>query len=157
VATIVGKTSPFIARPFLTRDQIIVLRFIRDSFPERGLYFTTGPTAHELGLTPYLLRQGLVDKLVPRPAGLTPGAVPVEGVGWVDAERTVALWRDVYTAPESLLTFGRWVDEASNTIPRMYAATGFLTSRVLASSGQGAESDSVLATVRDIVAILGLE
>src|SRR5205814_452012 len=48
---------------FFTRDQLLVLRAIKDSFPARSVYFTAGQYARQLGLDPYLVRVGLVDKL----------------------------------------------------------------------------------------------
>jgi hypothetical protein len=155
--TIRGQTHPNLPHPYVQRDHIVVLRFIRDSFPDRGIFFSGGGYAHDLGFGPYLVRQGLVDKLVPRPAAQVPGIVPVQGAGWVDAERTMALWRDVYTAPESLLTHGKWIDAASNTLPRAYAGTAVLASELFSRRGETAAADSALTTARRIWGIVGID
>jgi hypothetical protein len=52
----------------LTRDQLVVLHVIRDSFPERPVYFSTGGYANALGLGPYLRTQGLAQRLDSAPA-----------------------------------------------------------------------------------------
>ena len=154
--TITGQRDPALPGSFLTRDQVIVLRFIRDSFPERGLYFSGGGYADGLGLTPYIVRHGLTDRLMPKPAAELPGMVALEGAGYVDAERTIALWRDVYTAPESLLARGKWVDIASDGIPRHYAGTGYVAAEMLARRGDQQAATAVMDTVRRIMAVIGL-
>ena len=151
--TIAGRVDPGAPAPYLTRDQLLVLRFIRDSFPERGLFFSGGGYAHELGLGDYIVRQGLVDRLVPAPAAGRPGVIAVPGAGLVDAARTVDLW-NIYTAPESLIARGRWVDIASESIPRHYAGTGVVTAEMLARRGDTAGSQSVMTVVQRIVDIV---
>jgi hypothetical protein len=152
--TIAGREDPGSATRYLTRDQVIVLRFIRDSFPERGVYFAGG-YGQELGFGDYVVRQGLVDRLVGVPAQRYPGVVPLEGAGYVDAPRTLALWSEVYTAPETLLARGRWVDIASASIPRLYAGTGMIAAELLTRRGDGPGSAAVIDTVRRIAAITG--
>ena len=154
--TITGQRDPGLPSAFLTRDQVLVLRFIRDSFPDRGLFFTGGGYADGLGLSPYIVRHGLTDRLVPKPAAQIPGMVPLQGAGYIDAERTIALWRDVYTAPESLLARGRWVDVASNGIPQHYAGTGYVAAEMLAARGDQQGAAAVMDTVRRIMAVIGL-
>jgi hypothetical protein len=154
--TITGQRDPALPGAFLTRDQMLVLRFIRDSFPERGLFFSGGGYAEGLGLGPYIVRHGLTDRLMTRPAAQIPGMVPLQGAGFIDAERTIALWRDVYTAPESLLARGKWVDVASDGIPRHYAGTGYVAAEMLALRGNPQEAAVVMDTVRRIMSVIGL-
>ena len=52
---------------YLTRDQIITLRLIKDAYPERAVYFSTGGYGRTLGFGNYTLRQGLAEKLVEVP------------------------------------------------------------------------------------------
>jgi hypothetical protein len=153
-ATITGRVDPGAPAPFLTRDQVMVLRFIRDSFPDRGLFFSGGGYAQDLGFGDYIVRQGLVDKLVPGPAARRPGVVEVQGAGLVDAARTVALWNDVYTAPESLVARGRWVDVASENIPRHYAGTGVIAAEMLARRGDTGGSEAAMTLVRRIIDVV---
>ena len=100
------------------------------------------------------MRQGLVDRLVPGPAAARPGVIPVPGAGYVDAARTIALWSDVYTAPESLLARGRWVDVASESIPRHYAGTGVIAAEMLARRGDTAGSQSAMTVVQRIIDVI---
>ena len=154
LVTIEGTVEPGVAQPYLTRDQLIVLRFIRDSFPERALYFSGGGYAHDLGLGDYIVRQGLVDRLLPVKAAGLSGVVALQGVGLIDAERTIALWTDVYTAPESLLAHGRWVDVASEGIPRHYAGTGLVAAEMLAHRGDESGATKAMDVVRRIVEVI---
>jgi hypothetical protein len=152
--TITGRVDPNAPAPYLTRDQVMVLRFIRDSFPERGVYFSGGGYADELGFGNYIIRQGLVDRLVPRPAAQIPGVIEVPGAGLVDPARTIALWTEVYTAPETLVTRGKWIDVASESIPRHYAGTGVIAAEMLARRGETARSQRAMDVVRRIVDIV---
>jgi hypothetical protein len=102
-----------------------------------------------------MVRQGLTDRLVGLPAERIPGIVPVQGAGYVDAERTIALWRDVYTAHRTLLRRGHWVDIASDGIPRHYAGAGYLASEMLARRGDEQAAAEAMATVRRIMEIVG--
>ena len=73
---------------------------------------------------------------------------------WREAHpRTVDLW-NIYTAPESLLERGRWIDIASESIPRHYAGTGVVTAEMLARRGDTAGSQSVMNVVQRIVDIV---
>ena len=156
-ATITGSTHPMVGGPFISRDQFMVLRFIADSFPERPIYFTSPGFPADLGLGRYLLRQGLVTRLSPHPADQMPGAIEIPGAGWIDAPRTIALWNDVYRGSASLLARRRWMDDASRSIPNYYAATGAVTAEVLAMRGERTEADTVIATVRQIIQVMGLD
>lgn len=109
----------------LSRADLLVLQMISDAFPERPVYFarTTGNYAEQLGLAPYVLTQGLARRLLPEMP--TPGrdTVLVMGEGWVDVQRSVRLWDEVFRAPSSLIRRGHWVDRASVGIPYLYIST----------------------------------
>ena len=51
---------------------------------------------------------------------------------------------------------GRWVDIASDGIPRHYAGTGYVVAEMLARRGDEAASAAAMATVRRILTILGV-
>ena len=145
-----GGISAPIAPGVLTRDQLVVLRIIRDSFPERPIYFTAREDATALGLSPYTLRQGLVHKLTPALA--TPGRDTVAVGGEVlDLLRSTALWDGVYRAPRALIREGEWVDRASISIPLLYLATGDLLARALAERGDRARARQLADTVERMV------
>jgi hypothetical protein len=66
-----GDITLTIQPGYLVRDQLVFLRLIKDSYPERPIYVSTGGGSG-LGLEPYLLSQGFV---LDRPHG---GAVALE-------------------------------------------------------------------------------
>jgi hypothetical protein len=133
---------------YLIRDQLVLLRLIRDSFPERPIYLSTGGS-HRLGLEPYLLSQGLVRKLVDHP--LTDSALTPKIAGmFVDVDRSKALWDTVYRAPEALIKEGDWIDRASANIPYFYAYTGAIPAEAMSRRGDDRAVDLILNRVNKI-------
>ena len=121
----------------LTRDQILVLRFIKDSYPTRPLFFSAGRYENSLGLGDYTAIHGLTTRLLPRSADSTPGIV-TGPTGWLDLERTRALFDSVYVAPRSLLAIGDWVDRPSEGIPLQYVLVAAGLAEVMAQRGDEA-------------------
>jgi hypothetical protein len=82
----------------LTRADLAVLQIIKDQLGRRPIYFSTSTAyyADQLGLTPYLVTEGLVRRL--RAESVRPGAglVAVPGLGLVDLPRTRTLAFEVY-------------------------------------------------------------
>ena len=93
---------------YLTRDQIVTLSLIKDSYPERSVYFSTGGYGRSLGLAKYSLRQGLVEKLVENPIVPSKDTVQI-GDGYLDVPTTYALWTQVYKGPKELIDIGELV------------------------------------------------
>src|ERR1700736_5270112 len=109
---------------YLVRDELVLLRLIKDAFPERPIYLSTGGGGRlSQALQPYLLAQGFVQKLVDHPIADTAETPHVLGLN-LDVERTKALWNSVYRAPDALIKEGDWIDRASFGIPYTYAFTG---------------------------------
>jgi hypothetical protein len=133
---------------FLMRDQLLLLRLIRDSFPERPIYVSIG-AGEGLGLEPYLLSQGFVQKLVDHPL-TDSAATPRIGGMYVDVDRIKALWDTVYRAPDSLEKEGDWVDRASVGIPYMYAYTGAVLAEAMSRRGDDNAANAIMAKVREI-------
>jgi hypothetical protein len=130
----------------LSKADLFVLQMIRDS-AERPIYFsrTVGSFAHDLGLGPYLLTQGLARKLLRHIP--TPGADTVlyPGEGFVDLDTTTRLWKDVYKAPSSLIARDRWIDGPSANIPAVYLTTGVMLADILRARNERAQAESVIA------------
>ena len=141
-----GPLTTSIGPGYLTRGQVVVLRMIKDSYPGRPLYFTGGNFARELGFAPYLLTQGLVQKLMPDSVKSGPGIIATP-LGHLDIARSQALWTRVYRAPESLIREGDWVDRPSAGIPLEYALLGETLAQVLAQRGEDEEAGAVMHTV----------
>ncbi|HKW39839.1 MAG TPA: DUF2723 domain-containing protein [Gemmatimonadales bacterium] len=87
-----------LGRPYLLRADLAVLQIIKDQLGKRPIYFSTstGNYADQLGLSPYLITEGLVRRLEPHPAVATDSVRQVEGRGFVNVPRTVALGFGVY-------------------------------------------------------------
>jgi len=130
---------------YVSRDQILVLRLIKDSYPERPIYFSTGGYNRSLGLGRYTLRQGLAEKLVEKPIVATRDTIQV-GDAFMDVPRSYALWQE-FKGPNALIKLGDWVDRPSFGIPYTYAVTGTILADALASRGMRAEAQQVQKTV----------
>ncbi|MEX2177529.1 MAG: DUF2723 domain-containing protein, partial [Gemmatimonadaceae bacterium] len=87
-----GAIDATIPAGYLTRDQLLVLRAIKDSFPDRGIYFSFGPYAQNLGLEAYITRVGLVQKLESQPVREGPDTIRL-ATGFVDLRRSLELWQ----------------------------------------------------------------
>jgi len=132
---------------YLTRDQIVTLRLIKDSYPERSIFFSTGGYGKTLGLANHSLRQGLVEKLVEKP--IVPGRDTVQvGDGFLDVNRSYALWTQVYKGPQELIDEGDWVDRPSFGIPYTYTVTGYLVAEALRLQGREALGVPIMNTVK---------
>lgn len=92
-----------LGRPYLERADLAVLEIIKDDVGKRPIFFSasTGSYADQLGLTRYLVSEGLVRRLVAAPV------VPDERVrlmpnrGFVNVPRTRALAFGVYRGGET--------------------------------------------------------
>jgi hypothetical protein len=140
-----GNITLNIEPGYLLRNQLVLLRLIKDSFPERPIYVSTGG-GQGLDLEPYLLSQGFVQKLVDQPITDSPATPRISGL-FVDVDRSKALWNDVYRAPASLIKEGDWIDRASIGIPYTYAFTGAILAEVL----QGKEDQKSVNAIKDKV------
>ncbi|NIM50248.1 MAG: DUF2723 domain-containing protein [Gemmatimonadales bacterium] len=142
----------------LERQQIVTLWLIRENLGKRPIYFshTAGGQPDVLGLTPYLLGQGLVRKLMSDTIEAQDGIVAMRGLGWVDTERSKTLLFDLYHAESAARERPRgWVDEPSQGVLSLYAllyasmgehlALQALTSTVTAADTLNAAKASQLA------------
>ncbi|HET6343957.1 MAG TPA: hypothetical protein VFH51_03445, partial [Myxococcota bacterium] len=101
----------------LLRQDLATIFLIRDNMGKRPIFFSWsdgGYPDQTLGLTPYLLSQGFVRKLMPTPVTATGSIVLSQGLGYLDVPRTRALLRDVYHWQTAVRDrpFG-WVDPPS--------------------------------------------
>jgi hypothetical protein len=133
----------------LTRDQIVTLTLIKDAYPERSIYFSTGGYGRQLGLSKYSLRQGLVEKLVENPIIPNKDTVQV-GDGFLDVNTTFRLWTEVYKGPQELVDIGNWFDRPSFGIPYTYTVTGYILAEALKGNGRTAEASKVMKQVTEM-------
>lgn len=150
-----GSITLNIKPGYLVRDQLVMLRLIKDAFPERPIYVSTGGGAG-LELDPYLLSQGFVQKLMDHPLSDTAATPLIAGL-FVDVDRTKALWNDVYRAPQSLIKEGDWIDRASFGIPYTYAFTGAILAQAMEKRGDQAAANAIKDRVRAIVKAARIE
>ena len=136
----------------LERKDIAALYLIRDNIKPGGrpIYFAWsdgGYPDETLGLTAYLVSQGLVRKLYPKP--VVPSAnVVLSPMGYTDLERTRALLDKSYHWQSATRARPRgWVDAPSASILRLYAIVYGGIASVLREHG-----DSALAARADSIA-----
>jgi hypothetical protein len=138
----------------LLRQDLATIFLIRDNQGKRPVFFSWsdgGYPDQTLGLSPYLVSQGFVRKLMPAPVKPTDTVVLSQGLGYVDVPRTKTLLWDVYhwQTATRLRPFG-WVDPPSGSILQLYAVVYGGAARVfetVADSTLGARADSVAREV----------
>jgi hypothetical protein len=150
-----GSITLNIPAGVLVRDQLILLRLIKDSYPERPIYVSTGG-GRGLGLEPYLVSQGFVQKLVDHPLTDTPATPRISGL-FVDVDRSKALWDTVYRAPDALIKEGDWIDRASFGIPYTYAFTGAVLADAMTKRGDAKAASAIMTKVQAIVKAARIE
>ena len=150
-----GSITLNIQPGYLVRDQLVLLRLIKDSYPERPIYVSTGG-GQGLGLDPYLLSQGFVQKLVDHPLTDSPATPKISGL-FIDVDRSRALWDSVYRAPDDLIREGDWIDRASFGIPYTYAFTGAVLAEAMSRRGDETEANAIMSKVRKIVKAARIE
>jgi len=140
---------------YLQRGTLATILLIRDNLRKRPIYFSWsagGMPDQELGLTPYLVTEGLVRRLSPTPVREGGPIVFSRGLGFVDMERSSALLWDVYRWKGAARARPRgWVDTPSSSILQLYAIVygGIAgTYRELGDSTTAARADSVSLAVR---------
>ncbi|HVX41605.1 MAG TPA: DUF2723 domain-containing protein [Gemmatimonadaceae bacterium] len=135
----------------LQRADLVVLRMIQDSWPERPIYFarTDGPYVRSLGLENYVITQGLAQKVFVPPAAATRDTVFVPGDGWLDVATSDSLWR-TFRAPRSIVAEGQWIDRPSVGMPALYLFTGAELADALRATGRAAQANAVRSTMRDV-------
>jgi hypothetical protein len=139
---------------YLQRADLLVLYMIRDSWPERPIYFsrTSGGYASQLGLGNNTLAQGLAAKLfVPpaNPSSMKDTLFIQEQGEWLDVPRTEALW-NVFQGPKALIKRGDWIDQPSVGIPYLYIATGANLAQVLSQKGDMKDAQAIYQTTRQV-------
>lgn len=114
-----------IASPYLTRSDLAVIFLIRDNLGKRPIYFSWsagGFPDQALGLTPYLVTEGLARRLHTAP--VIPGGdiVLSPGMGYVDVARSKRLLWEQYQWQSVARPRPRgWVDAPSASILQLYA------------------------------------
>src|SRR6202521_5871768 len=152
-----GNITLNIQPGYLVRDELVLLRLIKDAFPERPIYLSTGGGGRlATSLQPYLLSQGFVQKLVDSPITESAATPRVSGL-FIDLDRSKALWDTVYHAPEALMKEGDWIDRASIGIPYTYAFTGAVLAEGMSRKGDERAATAIMNRVKGIVKAARIE
>lgn len=124
------------------RSDLLVLQLLKDNYGVRPFYIsrTTGGYVQALGLEPYALMQGLVNKILTAPSPTNADTVAVPGLGHVDLPRSLSLWRG-YGGPASIIRRGDWVDRPSVNIPATYIGTALILGQVFAHRGDSVDAE----------------
>ena len=132
---------------YVERADIFVLKAIQDN-PDRPIYFSNTSVGYpsKLGLQQYLLTQGLARKLLPYRPVPSADTLFVPGRGAFDVQRSLALWNDVFEAPEALIRKGNWIDRPSVGIPYLYVDAGLTLSEIMQLRDQPQAARSILET-----------
>jgi len=154
VATIDPKN---LAHGVLERADVFVLHLVIDN-PDRPVYLsaTSGSYGIQMGISTYLLSQGLARKVLTDPIQATKDTLNLPGEGWIDVPRSLALWKE-FTAPKSLIQRGDWVDQPSVNIPALYVMSGYFLAEGLIRAGDRPQGDSVLHTATQIASAAHLD
>ena len=142
----------------ISRDQLVVLSIIKDSFPDRPLYIarSAGGYGEQLGLDPYMVTHGMARKIMPGPVREAPGTAYLQGEGWVDITRSAALWEE-YRGTTALTRLDDWMDRATSNIPFIYVSTGVIIAEGLARQGETARAEAIYKEAEQIVEAANLQ
>jgi hypothetical protein len=142
----------------ISRDQLVVLSIIKDSFPERPLYIarSAGGYGEQMGLDAYMVTHGMARKVMPGPVREVPGTAYIQGEGWVDVTRSAALWEE-YRGTAALSRLDDWMDRATSNIPFIYVNTAVIIAEGLARQGETARAEAIYKNAEAIVETANLQ
>ena len=131
-------------------QDLATIFLIRDNMGKRPIFFSWsdgGYPDQTLGLSPYLVSQGLVRKLMPKPVTATDSIVLSPSLGYLDVPRTEKLLWDVYRWPAAARDRPRgWIDRPSGSILQLYAVVYGGAAKAFENAGRkdlAARADSV--------------
>jgi hypothetical protein len=74
----------------------------------------------------------------------------VQGDGWLDVSRSLALWNDVFSGHKSTVAEGRWIDHPSASLPLLYVFTGAELADALRAEGRGSEARPIASLAAQV-------
>jgi hypothetical protein len=138
----------------LLRQDLASIFLIRDNLGERPIFFSWsdgGYPDQTLGLSGYLVSQGFVRKLLPRPAREGGDVMLSPGLGYLNLPRTKTLLWDVYHWKAATRDRPRgWIDQPSGSILQLYSVIYGGAARAFEAAGDtamAARADSVARRV----------
>ncbi len=154
-----GTTLQTTLQPgILERADIFVLKMVQDN-DVRSVNFARTAVGYptKFGFGEYLLTQGFARKLLPNVPQPSLDTLPVPGQGFVDVQRTAALWNDVFEGQEALIAKGGWVDRPSIGIPYLYVDVGLLLSDAYRARGNTAAARRTLDEALNVARAVRLD
>jgi hypothetical protein len=149
-----GSLKLDFGQDILMLQDLASIFLIRDNMGKRPIFFSFsdgGYPDQTLGLSPYLVSQGFVRKLMPKPVVANDSIVLNPSLGYVDVPRTQKLLWDVYHWRSAARERPRgWVDQPSGSILQLYAVVYGGASKTFEAAGQSAmaaRADSVANAV----------
>ena len=146
-------------------DQVLMLQdlatifLIRDNMGKRPIFFSWsdgGYPDQTLGLSPYLVSQGFVRKLMFKPVVANDSIVLSPSLGFLDLPRTEKLLWDVYNWKAAARDRPRgWVDRPSGSIMQLYSVVYGGAARAFAARGQNALAARADSVARGVARNLG--
>lgn len=135
--------------PYVEKKDLAVIFLIRDNQGKRPVHFAWSAANYPdetLGLTNYLVSQGLVRKLYDRPVQ-EGGPIEFTHLGFTDVPRTRALLQSYHWQSVTRTRPRGWVDPPSASILRLYSIVYGLAAEVFRQKG-----DSAFASHADSIA-----
>ena len=139
---------------YLQLQDIATILLIKTNLGKRPIYFSWSDADYPdrtLGLTPYLLSQGLVRKLMPQRITPSDSIVLSQGLAYLDVPRTHALLWDVYHWKDAAKPRPRgWVDAPSASMLQLYTVVyGGMAATLyqMGDSTQAAKDEAVAQAV----------
>jgi hypothetical protein len=140
----------------LMLSDLIAVFLIRDNIGKRPIYFAWsdgGVPDQTLGLTAYLVTEGLVRRLNPSPLKEGGSIVLNRGLGYMDIDRTKRLLFGTYDYDAAARARPRgWVDRPSQSILSLYSVIYGTTASTFLQAGDSAlsvRSDSIARAVEE--------
>jgi len=153
-----GGTQIGNAGTFLELSDLATVGLIRDNLRTRPIYFswtTGGHPDRNLGLTPYLVSEGLVRRLNPTPVHPTRNIILSPGLGYVDMAQSDRLMWSVYHIDEAARVRPRgWVDPPSASILSIYEVIYGQMSGLYLQAGDSVKAARSAAMARAVAANL---
>ncbi len=151
----IGAVTVTLADQFVERKDLAALALIQDNVGLRSVNFAwsaAGYPDQTLGLTPYLITQGLVRQLAPSAVEPSDNVVFNPTMGFIDIPRTRELLWNVYRWQSAADRRPRgWVDMPSASILQLYAVVYSGSSATLRDAGfeqEAIRADSVARAIQ---------
>jgi hypothetical protein len=150
----VDGISIVFGQEYLLLQDLATIFLIRDNAGKRPLFFSWsdgGYPDQTLGLSAYLVSQGLVRKLMPQPVEPSDSIVLSQGLGYLDLPRTRSLlWKTYHWQTAARQRPRGWVDLPSSSILQLYSIVYGGAADALRKAGdsvEAARADSIARAV----------